>query len=393
MLTSDLLRYTISDEFIKPRYLTRKHANFYLKIASDLLAIYKNHIGKKRAELDEALVHFEGNWSGYKIVRGLSKIIEGMVEWAPEQAVDYAAMRRQLFEAVENFRPIVRHADLMYKNTRAVVLQQISNKKGPLPRTLYGDLPDNNRLKKFTHSLTAEELIRRYNLALAQGLLYRCIRMRVWLWDSYKTVFHYLKLAGLIHFIRKQGDHFYLHLDGPLSLFRRTQKYGINFARFLPGLMLAEHWKLSADIQTEKGLRQFVLDQNCGLHSHYQKDDPFDSTVEQALYKGFQKRKTLWDIRREAEIIDLGNTVLIPDFTFIHPDGVSVLLEIVGFWTPDYLNKKLNKIDRAKRTDLIIAVNDKLNCTKEQFFGPIIFYKTRVKTSDVLNALEEFLQK
>ena len=87
--------------------------------------------------------------------------------------------------------------------------------------------------------------------------------------------------------------------------------------------------------------------------------------------------------------MDLGDTVLIPDFKFIHSDGGTVLMEIVGFWTPEYLKKKLEKLYRVNRKDLIVAVNENLNCSKRDFDGPVIFYKTRIKVNEVLKVLSE----
>ncbi len=144
-----------------------------------------------------------------------------------------------------------------------------------------------------------------------------------------------------------------------------------------------------AEINTEAGHRIFVLDQNCGLHSHYHKEHPFDSLVEEGFFQQFKKRKTDWQIHREAEILDLGDTVLIPDFKFTHPDGRWAFLEIVGFWTPEYLNKKLEKLQRVHQKNMIVAVNKNLNCSRENFKGPVIFYSSRVRVGEVLRLLEE----
>lgn len=388
MLTGDLLRYDIEGDAITPRYLTRKHAAFYLNLARSLLDIYDRYIGRTRKELYQALDAFEQDQVSYKIVRGLVKIIDGEVEYAPAEEIDYPAVRRQFFEFVEAFRPIVSRPDLIHKNTRDMAAQKYVDEIGPLPGDLYGDVPE-RQIMRCGVAMSPEELIRRYNLALAQGLLYRCVKMHIRIWDGYKTVFHYLKLSQLMHDVRRRGDHYEIVVDGPFSLFRRTQKYGVNLARFLPGLMLAQRWRMQAVINTEEGQRLFILDHTCGLTSYYKKDKIFDSSVEEAFYNSFKKRATKWRIHRETEIIDLGDTVLIPDFAFTHADGRSALLEIVGFWTPDYLQKKLHKLARANRRDLIVAVNEKLNCSKEDFVGPVVFYKTRVRAGDVLKILQQ----
>lgn len=389
MLTSELLRYEVGASTITPRYLKRKQANFYLNIAQDLILMYQNYVGRPRRELDQALEDYEQDWVGYKILRGLVKILDGFAEVDRAEDISYPKVRKKLFEFVESYRPIIRQPDLMHQNTREVILSKFASKHGSLPRHLYGDLPQHRTLVKMSRKIEPDELIRRYNLALAQGILYRCTLMNIRVWDSYKTVFHYLKLARLMHKIQKMENGYQIFVDGPFSLYKRTQKYGIQLARFLPGLLLAEKWQMSALVNTEKGDRTFFLDQNCGLSSHYKKGNPFDSSVEEAFYNQFKKRKTDWQIRREDEIIDLGDTVFIPDFKLKHPDGRLALLEIVGFWTPEYLQKKLDKLNRTNRNDIILAVSESLNCSRSDFTGPVIYYKTRLRVGEVLKVLNE----
>lgn len=389
MLTSDLLRYEIGERTIMPRYLTRKRAKFYLKIAQDLKLIYQNYIGQPRCELEQALDDYEQDWVGYKILRGLVKILDGFAEFESIEDFNYPEMRQKLFEFVESYRPVIRQIDLMHQNTRELILGKFVSQNGPLPGHLYGDLPEHRTLVKMKRKIEPDELIRRYNLALAQGILYRCVRMDIQVWGSYKTVFRYLKLSRLMHKIRKIKDGYYIEVDGPFSLYKRTQKYGIQLAKFLPGLLLAEKWQMSARVNTEKGGRVFFLNQNCGLSSHYKKGNPFDSSVEETFYNLFEKRKTDWEITREDEVIDLGDTVFIPDFKFKRPDGRLALLEIVGFWTPEYLQKKLDKLNRTNRNDIIFAVSESLNCSRSNFNGPVVYYKTRVRVGEVLKVLNE----
>ena len=86
-------------------------------------------------------------------------------------------------------------------------------------------------------------------------------------------------------------------------------------------------------------------------------------------------------------MIDLGDTVFIPDFTLYSLKNEKYLLEIVGFWTPEYLNKKIEKINRANRKDLLIVVNENLNCSRDDFKGNVVYYKSRIKVEEVLSAL------
>ena len=83
--------------------------------------------------------------------------------------------------------------------------------------------------------------------------------------------------------------------------------------------------------------------------------------------RAFTKAKTQWQLERESEVVNLKETVMIPDFTFRHPDGRIALLEIMGYWRPEYLRRKLEKLRQAQRKDLLVAVSSNLNVSEDDF--------------------------
>jgi uncharacterized protein len=187
---------------------------------------------------------------------------------------------------------------------------------------------------------------------------------------EYKLLFRYLKLFGLMHRITGDVDAGYsIFLDGPASLFKPSTRYGIQFAKFLPAILHASKWSLDALIhpraqfsdQSQPPEAHFTLDSSTTLKSHYAKGKVFDSILEHSFAERFEKTKTDWKLEREVDLVDLGGTVMIPDFRLVHPDGRAVLLEIVGFWRADYLRRKFEKLLRSNRRDIVIAVSQKLN--------------------------------
>jgi len=109
-------------------------------------------------------------------------------------------------------------------------------------------------------TISVDWLLTRYNLALAQAVLYDATEMRVRVWDSFATVFSYVKLFGLMHRIypidntgtrvenTDLADGYEARLDGAASLFSKSRKYGIRMANFLPALPLCNRWEMEADI-------------------------------------------------------------------------------------------------------------------------------------------------
>jgi uncharacterized protein len=77
----------------------------------------------------------------------------------------------------------------------------------------------------------------------------------------------------------------------------------------------------------------------------------------------------------------------------VHPDGRSVLLEIVGYWRPEYLRKKFAQVRRAGREDVILAVSERLNLERagvrrEDLPARVVWFKDRVLPQSVLAMLE-----
>jgi predicted nuclease of restriction endonuclease-like RecB superfamily len=184
-------------------------------------------------------------------------------------------------------------------------------------------------------------------------------------------------------------------LDGPVSMFRLSKKYGIRMAAFLPALLLCTKWKMEAEIvSSDQDKRYFVLDSETHkLESHYKDATQYDSLLEEKFAERFEKLNSDWILERETEIVNLKDTVFIPDFAFRHKqDGRVGLLEIVGFWRADYIERKLTKLRRAGLQNLIIAVSRDLHVSESHFKevpGSVFFFKTAIDPKEVLIRLEQ----
>ena len=83
---------------------------------------------------------------------------------------------------------------------------------------------------------------------------------------------------------------------------------------------------------------------------------------------------------------------MIPDFRLVHPDGRVYLLEIVGYWRPEYLRKKFAQVRRSGCDNLILAVSERLNLEKAgvELPGPsskVVWFKDRLPAKAVLAVL------
>ncbi|MGH7506466.1 MAG: DUF790 family protein, partial [Longimicrobiales bacterium] len=86
--------------------------------------------------------------------------------------------------------------------------------------------------------------------------------------------------------------------------------------------------------------------------------------------------------------------LFLPDFTLRHRDGREALVELLGFWTPDYLETKARKIAAAGIDNLVLVVfrglatgNDAIIAELERL-APIVWFRDRPRINPVLEAAE-----
>src|SRR5918911_1525279 len=250
MLTADLAQSWRRGNRVRPLYISPDDSD-YLQDAAQLIKIFGEHEGRKRHKLDEVLEGYVGTGTNYKILRGLIKLLIDRCCFEVSSAKDPLEIRRALF-----LKANARHPVTLNEGTRSEVINEAAHElecePEALMKGLYADLPENQMLTGFTH-LNATELLNLYNLAQAQALLYHSVEMHLSVEaqnpEAYRELFSAIKAYRLIHTIKGSPQTGYeVRLDGPVSLFQRSQKYGVQMAVFLPALLLCKGWRMRAEI-------------------------------------------------------------------------------------------------------------------------------------------------
>jgi predicted nuclease of restriction endonuclease-like RecB superfamily len=443
VLTADLARSRTVDGEVRPLFIDISEQR-YRETAAELIELFEAHLGEPKGDLEDAIDELTVADTDYKIIQGLAKLLKDECEFEVQAAAGPREIRQRLFEKANDRYPIVRQPTLGEDTQKLEVYSAVADELGisleECFRGMYADLDDNKRLVRFgdqtvgeyatgsetatTTKLTGNSkreydrteqtvdwLLARYNLALAQAVLYDASEMRIRVWDNFGTVFSYMKLFGLMHRVypidtggtrvasTDLAAGYEAVLDGPASLFRKSQKYGIRMANFLPALPLCDRWEMNADVLVDDSANEtnrFTLDHTDGLVSHYSTGRQYDSDIERTLARKWERANTEWGLKREDDIFDLGAEVMIPDFAIEHPDGRRAIMEVVGFWTPEYLESKLAKIRQVEAENFVLAVSERLDCADEDFGNVadrVLWFKTGIHVYDVVELAEEYASK
>jgi hypothetical protein len=403
MLTRELAiaEYDFQHGRVLPDRLTRTQHAAYLGYAERMLEAYRTGTGRTRRELHRAvwsIVADEPECPARRI-EAFAKLLDDAAVFQRDRRGRSAALRRRVFHLAAARHPLVRTADRLFGQeegqVKAAIAQELGRPWEEIEGELFADVMEFHRLVEFTGYPDGPALLARYNVAQVQVALFDAVSMTVWASDDFKIILRYAKLARLMHTIARGGDGTYcFRFDGPASVLRQTRRYGVAMARFLPALVACRGWRMHAVIRTRR--RGFTLGLDLaasdGLHSHLPPPDEFDSLVEEAFAEKWEKEpREGWRLVREGEILHRGQKVFVPDFVLRHESGKSVLMEIVGFWTPEYLQAKLQTLQAFRDQPILLAVAESSGRTLPELGAEAIPFKTALGVKDVLERLQALL--
>jgi predicted nuclease of restriction endonuclease-like RecB superfamily len=408
VLRKDLLRVSRAGGGYHPQFADRRHR----PLAARAIGVFQGHVDEPRHRLDDALDELETDADDFKLVRGFAALLERDASFETRAPLPPERVRRTAFEAAESIGGVVDDGD------REAALASAADRLGAelqdVEASLYADREPNEVCTAFEPRWGPDELIEQYNLSLAQTALFGATEVRIRSADPANLV-SAVKRLGLLYEIRRREEddrERELVVTGPDALFRRTRRYGTAFARLLRSVAGTAEWELTATIDdhgTDRELRLGPDDVSVpGVEPIA--EPTYDSGVEADFAARFAGLDLDWELSREPEPLAAGSRAMIPDFAFDYRPGergegsgdespepesqpFRVFFEVMGFWTPEYVEKKLDQFGSVDDDiELVVAVDDSLGVGEEieGLDHRVLTYSGRVRVKDVVDVLREY---
>ena len=446
MLPLQLLRFKVTNKGknITPLLCELSDPKFdiYMQLAKKMIDELKESSSMREAKgaLMKKMASLESVYDDYKLVRGFYALLERRCTYVYSYLLsdkDYTPNKK--IGKVNNFTASYTHVfenkNVAPSDIRKMLFEQASERGYPLTNIdrseivnmvaskvgisadsvsnlMWSDQEENLILERF-EPITPESLIAWYNLSLIQTLLFNCIKLEFSLTGgtNWKYALRAVKRLGLMYNLeyrtyadekpasedisrtKVQNDDpaesecegsIICSIDGPLSIFKLTDRYGTAIARLIPLIISLASWSLKAwivrkTLSSGKKIYEFEmsdtssyllaepLPNNTESRSEYTSGyDYFDSNVEKKFATRFLQSISDWKLTREPDPLILQNgKALIPDFVFEKYDR-KIYFEIIGFWTKEYLLRKVQKLraitdiansNQRNKIDLLIAIN------------------------------------
>jgi predicted nuclease of restriction endonuclease-like RecB superfamily len=239
-----------------------------------------------------------------------------------------------------------------------VAAQELGAAPADIERAMFADLPGERVVCAPANIPSANDIALRTNQIILRSLLFHARRVRIKAEGATRPLVRQAKLRGLLCSVT-DGTPPILDLSGPFTVFRHTLIYGRALGELVQFLPHCAHFKLRADCVLRG--QAAILDVQSGDPIFpAEEPKPFDSKLEERFARDLKRAAPDWDLVREPEPVPAGRTLIFPDFLLRHrlcPQR-RFFVEILGFWSADYLLRKLALLREAGLGNLILCVDE-----------------------------------
>ena len=390
------------------------------EVSEALLAVTRAGLGNDREEVEAGWAAVPVAAKERKLLLGLTHLVEARSEFSAPASAAPEAVRRVVFTHAAQMRAALgpgEHLERMQVLERSAVDLGIS--AADIEASLYADLRSAQRLESGpVHNAAA--LVADYELVQVQSVLLRAVRIeaevRAARPDAYRELFRKLKFRQLLFRIEQlDGGGYRLEIDGPMSLFGATTKYGLELALSLPSLLSCGQLRLKAELRWGKGREKLSFEQT---YAPYGAQDPVGGvrTEVAELLDALQTNET-WRASLSDRLIDLsaeGGGVLVPDLeltrattpkpagkrsTLAKPSAkdATVLVELLGFWSRDAVFRRIEAAQRGLPggTPMLFVASSRLRVSEQLLDGvedaSLYVYKGKINAQALLRKAEALL--
>ena len=388
----------VEGERLVPHYLTERDEPWLRALLDE----YARFVGRKRSELRERIREPLPVPAPKTKLRMAIHVLDSLGRDKTNACVPPRDARWLVFRAAAG-------STAPRERVLEVVAKSLGVTATDLEAALFADLRSERRVVELASDLSPSRLAIQTNQAIVASLLRRAATVRISAWGNTRALVRHARLLGLICVISRHPgqsssppvssavsapdsgarEGVVLDVSGPFALFRRTEVYGRALASLVPRAAWCNRFELEAACALGRGGHAAKLIVRTG--------DPigsgrelrrYDSRVEERFFKDFRKAAPEWDVIREPRPIETEGTLVFPDFELVNRRDPRHrwLLEIIGFWTQEYLTEKLRRLRAAGIERLILCIDEGRCCSEADLPADarVVRFQKRIKPDAVL---------
>ncbi len=336
-------------------FLTEENSDYCMSI----IELFSRSRGKTRGEIEEELKTMELKVQNPKILRGLALIMFRASEFRKPSSLDSEAVRKVIFSIARN--PVVSPEE------RKAILESVASSMSTtvqeVDEAIYGD-KESNMVLVSPFNVSPDILSRKFNQEQIETVIMKSLWVEVTTKTHRNAFIRNIRTKGLLYEERVEEDRHIIRVNGPVSIFERSERYGFKLALFVRYVLSQDDWEINSSIS---------LKSNAGR----KKKDEFTYHLDESI-SDLIIREEIHDeqlprfVNMNPKPIEIDKNTITPEYSMtIGEKEIAIFVSPVRYYEDELL--KVRKIrDAGIQSDVFCLIEGKEKCPK----GAICFKDT-----------------
>ncbi|MEM0129893.1 MAG: DUF790 family protein [Thermoplasmatales archaeon] len=339
-------------------FLTEENSNY----CSAVLDLFSSSVGKTRNQIEDELKTMELKVQNPKILRGLALIMFRSSEFRRLSSLDSERVRKVVFSLARgpSITPDERKEILAKAATVLVAdLADVEN-------ALYSDM-DGNKILDSPARLSSEKLARVFNREQIETVVMKSLWVEVLTERHSNEFIRSLRLKGLLYSEVRDENKYKIRVNGPMSIFERSERYGIKLSRFVRDVIAHDDWEIDASVSLkENGKKKEYI-----YH--------LDSSIREIIDTEIEKSDVIPDfVNTSPGDINAGGIVVVPDYSINVGEDVFIFISRPASYDSDFARETTLR-DFGFKAETFCIVEEGEKCPKGAvcFKGEVDWWRAR----------------
>ncbi|MCL5789108.1 MAG: DUF790 family protein [Candidatus Thermoplasmatota archaeon] len=328
-------------------FLTEENSDY----CSSIIELFSKSIGKSRGEIEEELKTMELKVQNPKILRGLALIMFRSSEFVKPSPLDSEVVRKTIFSIARN--PVVNPEE------REEIMERIASQMNSTPKevdeAIYGDKESNLILVK-PFDAPSDILSKKYNSEQIETVIMKSLWIEVSTTTHSNDFIRSIRSKGLLYEERMDAQTHIIRVNGPVSIFEKSERYGVKLALFVRYVLTHDDWEINASISLKSSTGKKEKDEFLYHLDESVSDLTSGEKVPEEQLPSF--------VNRNPKSIDVDGGFITPDYSIsIEGKEVPVFISPLIYYGDELLKARQISVSGIK-AELFCLLEGKEKCPK-----------------------------
>ncbi|MEM0127994.1 MAG: DUF790 family protein [Thermoplasmatales archaeon] len=324
-------------------FLTEDNSDY----CSAVLDLFNRNVGKTRGEIEESLKTMELKVQNPKILRGIALIMFRYSEFRKPSSLDAERVRKIVFSLALNPSISPSERKRILEKAASILVTDVAE----VESALYGDM-ESNQILVSPKNTSPEILAKIFNREQIETVMMKSLWVEVLTEKHFNEFIRSVRSKGLLYSESMDGNRHKIRVDGPVSIFEKSERYGVKLSLFIRDVLTHDDWEINAKVS--------LKERRTKKEFNYHLDDSISGIID----LGVEQQKKIPDfVNTNPNTVKINSTSITPDYSINLGGDVFIFITTTRQYANDISKERMIR-DSGLKAETFCVLENGEKCPK-----------------------------